>query len=127
MIEKNIYSKSGMAIIRSTTGRAVIGPAAPSPMPEVYVSPEADETQYSEAPRVFSKRRIFRALLDAGIWEQVKAYMETAGVWEDWQYATTLDEDDPLLVSAIGKLQREIGLSPDDLERILAAAALPQT
>jgi hypothetical protein len=76
---------------------------------------------------VFSKRRIFRALLDAGIWEQVKAYMETAGVWEDWQYATTLDEDDPLLVSAIGKLQREIGLSPDDLERILAAAALPQT
>jgi hypothetical protein len=71
-------------------------------------------------PRVFSKRKLYRALAAAEVWAPAKAYMEQAGCWEDWEYATTLDEDDPLLVSAIGALKTQLDLSAEQVEEILA-------
>ena len=62
------------------------------------------------APRSLSKRRLYRALSAAGLWEPVKGYMEQAGVWEDFALATTLDEDDPLIVAAVAALQAQLGL-----------------
>jgi len=62
------------------------------------------------APRSLSKRRLYRALAAAGLWEPVKGYMEQAGVWEDFALATTLDEDDPLIVAAVAALQAQLGL-----------------
>ncbi len=73
-------------------------------------------------PRSLSKRKLYRALGAAGIWEGAKSYMESAGVWEDWQYATTLDEDDPLIVSAVAVLEAQLGLTDEQVEAILAAS-----
>ena len=73
-------------------------------------------------PRVFSKRKLYRALAAAEVWAGAKAYMEQAGVWEDWEYATTLDEDDPLLVAAVGALKTQLGLADEQVEAILAAS-----
>ena len=73
-------------------------------------------------PRSLSKRKLYRALGAAGIWEGAKSYMESAGCWEDWQYATTLDEDDPLIVAAVAALKAQLGLTDDQVETILAAS-----
>jgi hypothetical protein len=73
-------------------------------------------------PRVFSKRKLYRALAAAGVWAQAKAYMEGAGCWEDWSYATTLDEDDPILVDAAEALKSQLGLTDEQVEAILAAS-----
>lgn len=73
-------------------------------------------------PRSLSKRKLYRALGAAGIWEGAKSYMEGAGCWEDWQYATTLDEDDPLIVSAVAALKQSLGLTDEQVEAILAAS-----
>ena len=73
-------------------------------------------------PRSLSKRKLYRALVAAGIWEGAKSYMEGAGCWEDWQYATTLDEDDPLIVSAVAALKAQLGLTDEQVEAILAAS-----
>jgi hypothetical protein len=73
-------------------------------------------------PRVFSKRKLYRALAAAGVWAQAKDYMEGAGCWEDWSYATTLDEDDDLLVAAVAALKSQLGLTDQQVEAILAAS-----
>lgn len=73
-------------------------------------------------PRSLSKRKLYRALGAAGIWEGAKSYMESAGCWEDWQYATTLDEDDPLIVAAVAALKAQLGLTDEQVEAILAAS-----
>ena len=73
-------------------------------------------------PRSLSKRKLYRALGAAGIWEGAKSYMEQAGCWEDWQYATTLDEDDPLIVAAVAALKQSLGLTDEQVEAILAAS-----
>lgn len=73
-------------------------------------------------PRSLSKRKLYRALGAAGIWEGAKSYMEGAGVWEDWQFATTLDEDDPLIVAAVAALKQSLGLTDEAVEAILAAS-----
>ena len=76
-------------------------------------------------PREFSKRKLYRALANAGVWNETKAYMETAGCWEDWEYATTLEENDPLLVAAIGALTTQLSLSAEQVEEILANSVIP--
>lgn len=73
-------------------------------------------------PRVFSKRKLYRALSAAEVWTPARAYMESAGVWEDWEFATTLDEDDPLIVAAIAALKQQLGLTDEQVEIILAAS-----
>ena len=73
-------------------------------------------------PRSLSKRKLYRALGAAGIWEGAKSYMESAGCWEDWQYATTLDEDDPLIVAAVAALKAQLGLTDEQVEAILSAS-----
>ena len=73
-------------------------------------------------PRVFSRRKLYRALSAAEVWTPAKAYMEQAGCWEDWEYATTLDEDDPLLVAAVAALKTQLGLTDEQVEAILAAS-----
>lgn len=73
-------------------------------------------------PRVFSKRKLYRALSAAEVWTAAKAYMEGAGCWEDWEYATTLDEDDPLLVASVAALKTQLGLTDEQVEAILAAS-----
>ena len=73
---------------------------------------------------MFSKRKLYRALSAAEVWAPAKAYMEQAGCWEDWEYATTLDEDDPLLVAAVNALKTQLGLTDEQVEAILAASVV---
>lgn len=74
------------------------------------------------APRSLSKRRLYTALKAQGIWSAVKQYMEGAGIWEDFSLATTLDEDDPLIVSAVAALKAALGLTDEQVAAIIDAS-----
>ena len=73
-------------------------------------------------PRSLSKRKLYRALAAEGVWPAVKGYMEEAGCWEDFQLATTLDEDDPLIQDAVVALKASLGLTDEKVEALLAAS-----
>lgn len=74
-------------------------------------------------PRVrpvdYSKRLLYRAIKERGAWEQVKSWMVAQGVWEDWEYATTLEATDPLMVSAIPALQQMLGFTDEEMQEVL--------
>lgn len=72
-------------------------------------------------PHSFSKRKLYRAFVARGVWPQVKAWMEAQGVWEDWEYATTLASDDPLMVTAIPAIQQLMGLTDTEMAEILVS------
>ena len=73
-------------------------------------------------PRSFSKRRLYRALTEDGLWDAVKGYMELVGVWDDFDLATTLDENDPLILAAVQTLQAQLEIPPEQIEKILSAS-----
>ena len=66
--------------------------------------------------------KLYRALAAEGVWPAVKGYMESAGCWEDFQLATTLDEDDPLIQDAVAALTASLGLTDEKVEALLAAS-----
>ena len=55
-----------------------------------------------------------------GVWPQVKAYMEQAGAWEDWEYATTLESTDPLMVAAVEAVRSMLGYTDAQMREVLA-------
>ena len=73
-------------------------------------------------PRSLSKRRLYDALNSLGLWNQTQEYMETTGSWMVFTLATTLDEDDPLIVQAIAALKVSLGLTDEQVESIISAS-----
>ena len=74
--------------------------------------------------RSLSRVNLYHALDDLGIWEQVKAYMEQAGIWNDFDYATTLDEDSDLVKNAVSALKASLGLTDEQIEAVMDQAAI---
>lgn len=70
-------------------------------------------------PRSLSKRKLMNALKAANLWTSVKSYMEANDVWDDFAMATTLDEDESLVQTAIGALKASIPLTDEQVESIL--------
>lgn len=93
-----------------------------SPSKVIVVWTSVANPEVTPAPRSLSKRKLYRGLVEAGIWEQVKEYMEANGVWEDWMFATTLDEDDPLIVAAIQALEIDLQIPSETIQQLLAAS-----
>lgn len=71
-------------------------------------------------PRTFSKRKLYNAFKRRAYWNVVRSFIESQGVWDDWSFATTLDEDDPLMVAAVAGLTATLGLTQEQMETILA-------
>ena len=60
-----------------------------------------------------------------GIWEQVKAWMQSQdGVWEEWEYSTTLDEDNDLVKGAKAALKSSFGLTDEVIEEIVQSSVV---
>ena len=76
--------------------------------------------------RSLSKRRLRAALVEAGVWQHVKTYMEANDLWEDFSLATTLDEQDPLMQDAIAALKEMLGLTDEQIENIIAASEVQE-
>jgi len=70
--------------------------------------------------RSISKRKLMNVLKSKNLWEPIKSFMESAGVWDDFLMATTLDEDDQLLKNAIDLLDSQGIVTKEELNRIIS-------
>ena len=105
---------------------------------DVVYDPEDKHREYTETNipvdgppeplpghRELSRVKLYRKLREMGVWEQVKAWMQSQdGVWEEWEYSTTLDEDNDLVTGAKTALKGLLGLSDAVIEEIMAEAAI---
>lgn len=72
-------------------------------------------------PRVFSKLRVVAALMGAGVWPQVKAWMEREGLYDLYLAANEFAEDNEWFVAGKAQLQSELGWTDARAEAVLAA------
>lgn len=66
-----------------------------------------------------SKRKLMNAFKTLGIWTQVKAFLEANDYWDDFDMATTLDEQEEMMQRAITALKTAFSLSDEAVENII--------
>ena len=76
------------------------------------------------APRVFSKLKIVAALMEAGVWEQVKAYITEAGLYDLYLAAQDFKEDNPYFTQGKAALQTALGWTDGQVEAVLEASVI---
>lgn len=134
-----IQENLGNGIIRtySNAGFKVHG-GMPEADYDVAYDPEDAHREYTETSipvdqppgpepgfRELSRVKLYRKFKSMGIWEQVKAWMQSQeGVWEEWEYSTTLDEDNDLVKGAKDALKTSFGLTDEVVEQIVAESVV---
>ena len=82
------------------------------------------ETEAPDPPAIhtYSKLRLYDAMVEAGIWNEVKAAIEAAGQWERWEWARDMATDYAPFAQLLSQLRQTYG---DELtDAILAAAEI---
>lgn len=69
--------------------------------------------------REISKRRLMNNLKALNLWTTVKSIMEQNDYLEDWEAATTLEEQDPLLQGAIAIVKQAAGLTDAEINNLI--------
>lgn len=75
-------------------------------------------------PRVFSKLKCVAALMEAGVWHEVKGYIEGAGLYDLYLAAQDFREDNPYFVSGKAQLMTSLGWTEEQAEAILAKCVI---
>ena len=75
-------------------------------------------------PRVFSKLRVVAALMDAGVWAQVKAWMEQNGLYDLYLAANEFAEDNAYFVTGRTQLQSALCWTDEQVEAVLEKGAV---
>lgn len=76
-------------------------------------------------PKDLSRVKLYRKFKAMGIWDQVKAWMQSQdGVWEEWEYSTTLERENQLVKTAITALKEQFGLSDDIITDIIESSVV---
>ena len=74
--------------------------------------------------RTFSKYRLVSALMQAGVWPQVKDWIESVpGAYDLYLAAEDISEDEQLLKDGIGEMKKLLGWTDEQVEAVLAASA----
>lgn len=71
-------------------------------------------------PRVFSKLKVVAALMDAGVWVQVKAWIESKGLYDLYLAAQEFAEDNEWFISGRAALAATLGWTDEQVEALLA-------
>lgn len=90
-------------------------------IPEGEVPPQDDRPN---PPRTFSKLRIVASLTDAGVWPQVKQYIEQAGLYDLYLAAQDFAEDNEYFAQGKTALQSALGWTDAQVEAVLAQAEI---
>ena len=85
-----------------------------------YVVLSDDDPTDARAPRTFSKLKCHLALREAGLWPQVRAWLEENDLWDAFVLAQDVAEDDPQFVAARSALQTHLALSDAEVESVLS-------
>lgn len=76
-------------------------------------------------PKDLSRVKLYRKFKAMGIWDRVKAWMQSQdGVWEEWEYSTTLERENQLVKTAIKVLKEQFGLSDDVITEIIESSVV---
>lgn len=78
--------------------------------------------EIEKPPRKFSKLKVVIALTQMGIWEQVKNWIVAQGLYDLYLAANEFSEDDEYFKVGVVSLQRQLDVSNEVLESILAQA-----
>ena len=71
---------------------------------------------------VYSKMKCVAALTAAGVWTQVKAWIEEAGLYDLYLAAQDFRDDNEYFRQGLAALKAQLGWSDDQVEAILAAS-----
>ena len=74
--------------------------------------------------RTFSKRKCVAALKREGVWDQVKAWIVAADLYDEYLAAQDFREDDPDFAAGKAALKAQLGWTDEKVEAILAACIL---
>lgn len=74
--------------------------------------------------RTFSKRKCVAALKREGVWDQVKAWIVAADLYDEYLAAQDFREDDPDFAAGKAALKAQLGWPDEKVEAILAACIL---
>ena len=75
------------------------------------------------APRTFDKYRLVNALMEAGIWADVKAWLQSIpDAYDRAVMAPDISEDEPLLADGIAAAKAQFGLTDEQIAAMLDAA-----
>lgn len=130
-----IQENLGNGIIRtySNAGFKVHG-GMPEADYDVAYDPEDAHREYTETDipidedvrsKDLSRVKLYRKFKAMGIWDQVKAWMQSQdGVWEEWEYSTTLERENQLVKTAITVLKEQFGLSDDVITDIIESSVV---
>ena len=72
------------------------------------------------APRTFSKLKVVAALTSAGVWPQVKAWIEQAGLYDLYLAAQDFAEDNEYFAQGLAALKPVVGWTDEQVEELLA-------
>ena len=121
-----------MARAKSDRGKYIVDEDGRYYADAVY--PAGDERTFTESEididdevprvRVFSKLRIVVSLMEEGVWAQVKAYIETKGLYDLYLAAQDFREDDPNFAAGKGELKAQLGWTEEKVESVLADCML---
>ena len=76
-------------------------------------------------PRTFSKYKLVAALMQANVWPQVKAWIESVpGAYDLYLAAEDISEDEPLLAQGITAVKELLSWTDEQVEAVLAQAAI---
>lgn len=71
-------------------------------------------------PRVFSKLKVVAALMDVGVWEQVKAWIESKDLYDLYLAAQEFAEDNAWFAQGLAALKPVVGWTDEQVEALLA-------
>ena len=76
-------------------------------------------------PRTFDKYMLVDALMNAGVWNHVEAWLkETPNAWTRALMAPDISEDEPLLAQGIAAVKQLLGWTDEQVEAVLTASAI---
>ena len=127
-----INADSGMALRRKTDKgptRITRVALASWDSPDSWADCEYAQTEEESAAhvipasRTFDKYRLVDALITAGVWDHVEAWLkETPYAWLRVQMAPDISEDEPLLAQGIAAVKQLLGWTDEQVEAVLAAS-----
>lgn len=81
---------------------------------------EAKAAIGAATPTVYSKYKAYLALRGAGVWPQVKAWLEANDLWDAFVIANDFRDDDPNFRLGVAELKGVVGWTDEQIAALLA-------
>lgn len=71
-------------------------------------------------PTIYSKYKAYLVLRGAGVWPQVKAWLEANDLWDAFMIANDFRDDDPYFKQGVAELKTVVGWTDEQVAALLA-------